>query len=316
MKCSEIQTNLSLYLYGELDFAQEESIEHHLGECAFCRLALDREKAWHGTVNSGAADVPLELIGECRDRLHQAMRQSSDGASAVAGWKRYFPFFDLNKWSLRLAFASALVFIGFASARWIDRHGLPQSGSDSTTMASVFDPSGSRIREVQASGPNTVRIVVEQIGERQITGSPEDGTIRQLLLAGMTDPLDPGVRIDAVESLKDQPGDDVKQALLNSVRSDPNAAVRLKALEALRRFSTDAATQNTLKYVLQRDENPGVRSEAIDLLVPAGQNPMITPDTLATLENVLSSGQQDDYVRARCLQVLSKVNAAAPIDLY
>ena len=44
MTCAEVQAALSLYLYGELDFANEEAVESHIDECPFCQLALNREK--------------------------------------------------------------------------------------------------------------------------------------------------------------------------------------------------------------------------------------------------------------------------------
>jgi anti-sigma factor RsiW len=42
MNCQQVQTNLSLYLYGELEFAAEEELEKHLEGCSFCQLALAR----------------------------------------------------------------------------------------------------------------------------------------------------------------------------------------------------------------------------------------------------------------------------------
>ena len=44
MTCQDVQSSLSLYLYGELDFAQEEEVENHLADCAACQLSLAREK--------------------------------------------------------------------------------------------------------------------------------------------------------------------------------------------------------------------------------------------------------------------------------
>jgi len=42
MTCHDVQLQLSLYLYGELNFASEEALENHLSECAFCQRALAR----------------------------------------------------------------------------------------------------------------------------------------------------------------------------------------------------------------------------------------------------------------------------------
>ena len=60
MTCHQVQLSLSLYLYAELDFSQEEELERHLSECDLCKRALDREKAWHSALKAENADVPLE----------------------------------------------------------------------------------------------------------------------------------------------------------------------------------------------------------------------------------------------------------------
>ena len=62
MTCQQVQKDLSLYLYGELDFAREEELETHLSECAFCQRALAREKEWHTAANAERMDVPLDLL--------------------------------------------------------------------------------------------------------------------------------------------------------------------------------------------------------------------------------------------------------------
>ncbi len=59
MTCHQVQTNLSLFLYGDLDFATEDALEEHLAECPACQLALDREKAWHANLNAERADLPV-----------------------------------------------------------------------------------------------------------------------------------------------------------------------------------------------------------------------------------------------------------------
>ena len=130
----------------------------------------------------------------------------------------------------------------------------------------------------------------------------------------MEDPSDPGIRVYSVEVLKGQRGEDVRDALLKSARLDPNAAVRLKALEGLRQFTPDSSTVETLKYVLEHDDNAGVRSEAIDMLAPVGHNLQPAPDLAGTLQQIMRSEREDDYVRARCQQMLRQMNA--PIAVY
>ncbi|HSU59425.1 MAG TPA: HEAT repeat domain-containing protein [Bryobacteraceae bacterium] len=318
MTCHQVQVSLSLYLYGELDFAQEEALERHVAGCALCQRFLAREKAWHTSANSGVSDVPIDLLMQCRQELRATITQG--GAKRKTNhlsWVTWAEPFGMTagRWSVRLALASFLVFIGFTSARWFGRNGFMGSiDGGKTNNMSLLNPSSAHIRDIRPGNNHQVRILVQQVNEREVTGTPEDDSIRRLLLAAMQDTDDPGLRVDSVEVLQGQGGTDVRDALIRTVRRDPNAAVRLKALEALRQFSSDTATRDALKFVLQHDENADVRSEAIDILAPLNQKLDITPDLAATLQEIMRSEPESDYVRARCLQVLHDVNA--PLNVY
>jgi hypothetical protein len=214
-----------------------------------------------------------------------------------------------------MGIASLLVFIGFGAGRWIDRNGVPfEPGKDGTAEMGLLNPFSTHIRDIQPRENNSVRIIVDQVHEREITGRIQDDSIRQLLLAATKDPTDPGIRVDSVEILTGQNGSDVRDALLYSVQHDPNAAVRLKALDGLRQFVDDPATRDTLKFVLQHDENAGVRSEAIDVLAPANGKMEYSPALANTLQEIIRSEQDDDYVRTRCLQMLQEMKAS--MDVY
>lgn len=317
MICREAQARLSLYLYGELAFTEEEELEQHLSECAVCERALASEKAWHSSVNAEQIDVPLELLGECRGELHEMVvsagrrRQAADAQRP--GWLGRFGWFGFSpsQWSMRLAVGSFLVITGFSAAQYFDRHGLPGNLDPSIQSMGVIDPSVARVREIEPAENNRVRVVFEQ--QRAITGPADSDAVRRLLLAATQDEADPGIRMDSVEVLDGQAGEDVRDALLNSVRHDPNAAVRLKAVEALGRFGDDASVRQGLVYVLQHDDNPGVRSQAIDVLAASGSE-KISPEMADALETVVRSSQPDDYIRVRCLRLLRSSNA--PFEIY
>ncbi|HTU46103.1 MAG TPA: HEAT repeat domain-containing protein [Bryobacteraceae bacterium] len=310
MTCHDAQTKLSLYLYGELDFAEEEALEQHVSECALCERALANEKAWHSALKAEPSDVPLELLAECRRELNSALRSPKMRHSSRPHWWRWAEVlgFSSPQWSMRLAAASFLVFVGFSAARFIDRNGLP--GGDlavTTDNMGVADPATAQIRDIEPGEDNRVRITFDQ--PRAITGPADNDEIRAWLVAATKDANDPGIRADSVQMLNGQAGRDVRDALLNSAEHDANAAVRLEAVEGLRRFRDDEATQEGLVYVLQHDENAGVRSKAIDVLAPARETVKISPDIADALETVMRSGQPDDYVRMRCVELLQQVDS-------
>lgn len=311
MTCREAQTKLSLYLYGELEFAEEEALEEHVQQCALCERALTGEKAWHSAVNAEARGAPLDLLAECRRGLQTAI--ASERASGSGGlWRRWAKSFGFSpQWSLRLAAASFLVFIGFSAGRFVQHNGIPPGVDLASENMGVVDPSTARIRDIQPDENNRVRIVFDQ--QRAISGPVDNHDIRAWLVAATKEDNDPGIRVDSIEMLNGQPGRDVRDALLNRAQNDSNAAVRLEAVEGLRRFRDDAATQQGLIRVLQQDEDPSVRSKAIDVLAPAQGSIKISPDLADGLEAVTRSGQADDYVRLRCLQLLRQMNSASGI---
>jgi len=316
MTCQEADKNLSLYLYGELDFAAEESFEQHIAACEDCRQAFVREKAWHSAVRSDEAGVPFEFLATCRRDLNAALAQSPRGRSfgilnrVRSGW----PFgVSVTGSSAAVALASLLLFVGFTAGRWIDRHGVPGTSIGPTTDAGLLGPVTTRIRDIQPTGNDRVRIMLDQTREQEITGSFADEDVRRWLLEGAKDPADPGLRVDAIELLREQKVADVRDALLDRLRHDQNAAVRLEAIEGLRQFQSDPSVQRELMFVVEHDYHPGVRSEAIDVLAPLHGNVPMTPDLANTLGQILRSGQADEYVQMRCTRVLQ---ASKSTDVY
>ncbi len=313
MTCQQVQIDLSLYLYGELDFSQEEELERHVSECALCERALAREKTWHTALNAERTDVPLDLLSKCRQDLRVAISPIGvTRKSGVPSWWHSLGFSGTH-FSMRIATASFLILAGFGAARWMDRDGLPGRQIGGIDQMGLLNPATTQIRDIQPGDNHRVRIIVNQIQEGEITGRVDDEDVRQLLLRAAKDADDPGIRLDSVEMLNGQNDSEVREALLYSLRNDPNAAVRLKALDALRQFASDPAVRATLRSVLERDDNSGVRSEAINVLVPLDRKVDFSPDLAGTLQDIIRSEPQDDYVRMRCLQVLRDMNVSLNI---
>jgi hypothetical protein len=315
MTCPQVQTNLSLYLYGELEFAQEEALETHLGACAFCQVALAREKAWHASVNAERQDLSFELLSECRRDLRIGLHAEGRQSHSSNRWTRLFRNgLTPTRWSIQVAVASFLVFVGFTAARLMDSGRFPAFSNNNVTSMGLLDISNAHVKDIQPTGQGAVRIILDRVQQQEITGTLDDNAVRQLLLAAMHDSDDPGIRVDSVEMLQRQPGNDVRDALLNSIKTDPNAAVRIKALEGLREFTNDRSTRETIEFVLRHDSSPEVRSEAVDILLPSERPPeTVMPDVLTTLQDILKSERQDDYVRSRSLEVMRALGASSPV---
>ena len=312
MTCHQVQTNLSLFLYGDLDFATEEALEEHLAECPACQLALDREKAWHANLNAERADLPLDLLAQCRRDLDIATRAEGKTKPVMPFWERVAAFIGVstNRWSERLAVASLFLFLGFALSHWNNRFDVVSRFTAPGDLAEASLLGGVQVRDVRPIGDGKVRLSLDQIQRGEIVGSLSDEVVRRLLLSTIKNSADAGLRVDSVELLVGQNGPEVRQVLLHSATNDPNAAVRLKALQGLRAFQADEETRSALLSVLQYDENSGVRSEAMEVLVPSGVNVRLAPDVAGAFQQIIRSEQEDDFIRLRCLQILQATSAS------
>jgi anti-sigma factor RsiW len=72
LNCQAVIRELSNFIDGDLDGAMMLELERHLNDCADCRLVIDQTKK---TINIFCDCEPIELPGEVRNRLHEALRR-------------------------------------------------------------------------------------------------------------------------------------------------------------------------------------------------------------------------------------------------
>ena len=85
---------------------------------------------------------------------------------------------------------------------------------------------------------------------------------------------------------------------------DPNAGVRLKALEGLTPYAGDATVRKTLANVLLKDDNAGVRVRAIDVLTSHHDDSIV-----GILQDVMQK-EDDGYIRTRTRDLLQTMKAS------
>ncbi|MGC1415473.1 MAG: zf-HC2 domain-containing protein [Candidatus Acidiferrum sp.] len=72
MNCQDIIHELSTYIDGELDASMKHELEEHLEECHECKLVVNQTKK---TIQIFCDCEPVELPGDVRNRLHDALRR-------------------------------------------------------------------------------------------------------------------------------------------------------------------------------------------------------------------------------------------------
>ena len=300
MNCEEARQLILLSGYGELNFDEEEALELHLDSCAECQAVRASNASLDALLAKVEFEPPPGLLARCRRDL--AVRIGEEPApsrrfSPAALWQRWVV--NPPMW-LRPAGAFAMLAAGFFAAQLV-----PDSSPLSKITNAGQSPSVARVRLVNAADSGQVRVLYDEVRQRELTGSVQDEKIRSLLLAAAADPNDPGLRVDTMDLLKNHcERDEVRQVLLHALRNDPNSGVRLKALDGLKAYAREPETRLALAEVVQRDDNPGVRVQAIDLLLQNRQ-----PEVVGVLQELMRS-EDNNYIRSRSQKALREMKAS------
>ena len=293
MSCDEIRDLLVLYAYGELTFDQEENVDAHLTACPVCRRQRAGLATLHNTADDAAIEPSFDLLSACRQDLRKQVAVIAAGTPPF--WRKWFGPGNIGwNWAARPALAMALVGIGFAGARFVP---VPVSSA----------PTARNVRFIEPSADGRVRIVYDEVNQKELAGRVDDRLIREMLLSATRDPEDPALRVDSVEYLKTRcEREEVRKAFVRALESDPNEGVRLKALEALKPYATEGEVRGALTKVLLADQSAAVRTQTIDLLVNTRRN----ESELAGVLQHMMRREQNSYIRQRGQSVLRAMNAS------
>ena len=224
------------------------------------------------------------------DLLEGCRRDLRAALRTGSAGRRSWPFRGMRLWP---AWAFALLAAGFAAGRLVPGAGRPGWGGEAAPEA------GGTIANVdfRDSDPRTerIRLTYDTLKRTALEGTAGDPRIRQVLMDTVRQNRNAGLRLEAIEALRRHADDrEVRRALLGAVRDDDNPGARLKALEALEGHAADdPEVRGAIVQALLRDSNPGVRVRAIDALKDARG-----PETLAVLRR-LAYDDPNDYVRLR-----------------
>jgi len=343
VNCDAVRDQLALLLYGELNFDEEERADQHIDACTACRSALEQQKALHAAVDDIAVTPSPALLASCRENLfetldlqaqsladrrvassagthamtHETTHGTTHGTTTESWWSQVLSSFE-GRWNaswLRPAGAFALLAIGFMAARvvpYVDKGG----GANYSAM-DLANLGATQVRNVQEDANGRVNIVLNETKQRTVSGNMQDAMIRNLLMAAAKGSSEPGLRAETVTILVNGAvSSDVRDALVFALENDQNTVVRWRAMEGLKSYAHDPSVQTALASVLQHDVNPGMRTQAIDLLT-SGTGSAMDRQVIGVLQEMVSreddTREDNTYIRQRAQRMLEAVKASAGV---
>ena len=318
MKCELAQETIVMAVYGELPDDRAPEFEQHLAGCEQCRQELEAVKALSSAMALLAVEEPpANLIARSRLRLEEALDAIPRGSWLVRSFRRFGQGFGRLRGAPAAVSAVVVASLtvgglsGFEASQ-ISRHSNTvaptqlASDRDDGTLGDVANVSSI----VQQPNSENVEVVYNRLQPVAVSGSLDDPKIRQLLLIGARNRINPDVKDDSVGLLADEcrAGHEcndgpVRDALLVALRYDKSAAVRLKALEGLQPYvSDDQRVRDTVLESLLKDPDPRVRTQAIGLLEPVGAD-----SSVREVLHTVAARDDNPEIRLASQQVLRQI---------
>jgi hypothetical protein len=311
MQHEHYKTLMVLSLYGELDLEQQRELEAHVAQCRLCQAGSRQLKKLHSMLTDTGKEPSQQLLFRARSELHQQLLKRSSPprfGQRAADWIGAL---------MRPAFlgAAAVLIVGVAVGYLVALTRLSDQPAPSLEM-DPFAANGVQISEVQfgETDPVTGDVRLGFLASRQfhLQGQVSDPRIQKLLAYALVNAKNAGVRLRAVSAIETDssrpPREEIQNALIAALKTDPNVAVREKALLSLRQYPLNSSIQEALIQVLLYDENAKLRIEAISSLeIAVAEMPEVDPDLRDALQNRVES-DQNRYIRLRARAVLQEVS--------
>ncbi|MDF9796886.1 putative membrane protein [Catalinimonas alkaloidigena] len=139
----------------------------------------------------------------------------------------------------------------------------------------------------------------------EVTALKEEvGEMKRMLMFNQLNQVSASDRIMAVNAAKsmDEVDTQILEALIYTVNADPNANVRLAAVEALAHFAADSTASDALKRSLNTQSDPLVQIAIIDVLVARQEK-----DAIPQIQQFLQQNNLNQLVREQAEYGLSQL---------
>jgi hypothetical protein len=319
MKHSDYKELLHLSFCDELNEEERRALDEHVKGCDDCLEEVQELRKLGALLHGGQRfEISDKLLDEARLELRVALRLERS--------KRRFWTDLVNQLDVRTSPAvrfalggAAMIVVGLVGGYLLFKSSEATSVSGITqaverTSAQSTGPTIANFKFVgQPLQGSDVEFTFDMVTPVHMKGSVNDAAVQRVLAQALMSDQNPGARLRTVSAIVEQgealksSDKEIKAALLDAVKSDPNVGVRKQALQALKRFPLDVEVKDALVFILKNEENPGIRIEAIAYLQsPEFSRQLVDEDLLNVLREKIRS-DNNNYVRARAKHFYEEV---------
>ena len=318
MKHDDYKELLHLSFCDELNEEERQVLDDHVKSCGDCREESKELGKLGILLGRGQRfEITDQLLDEARRELRVALRLEKSKPRFWAGIAEQFDALasPASTFALRSA---AMIVVGLAAgyllfnSRAAGISGITQLVGQASTQSSETKIANLKFVGQPLQGGD-VEFTFEMVTPVHLKGNVNDAVVQRVMAQALMNDQNPGARLRTVSAIAEQgeslksSDTEIKSALLQAVKADPNVGVRKQALQALRRFPMDNEIKTALLFVLQNEGNPAIRIDAISYLQsPELSRQLVDQDLLNVLKERMQS-DNNNYVRTRAKHFYEEV---------
>ncbi len=309
-KCKSYENFLKKYIAGEISAADEKRLLVHIKTCESCGEIYQL----HHSLVDKMVDIPLPEINAFTNMRDQVMRKIRLKRSQVAQpW--YLKYLDnfmyyLSKPAFASTFLVIVFIIGFIS-RSLFLEKTTQSKDYLLKNIKHTAMNNNNLRDMENSPYIFSNVQFREVDDQNIALSfdvathvelvslKNDPLVKEVLAQSLLNPEPLGTRLKTLTFAQEIMDPKIKEALIFTLKDDPDLAVRMRAMTSLMVYPDDQQIQEAFLQVLKEEQSVNMRLMAIDYLAQTNVNTQALQNTMPYLKS-----DRDAAVRHKLNQYL------------
>ena len=155
-----------------------------------------------------------------------------------------------------------------------------------------------------------VEFTFDAIKSGHIKGNINDTELQKILTYAILNEQNPGTRLNSINVINatqtQSLDNEIKAALITVAKFDENPGVRREALKSLKEIPIDNDIKGTLIYILLNDTSAGLRIEAINTLVEAAKKGLSFSQNDLSLIREKIQVDNNNYIRFQAKNIIKE----------
>ena len=316
MKKEKYKELMYLSVYGELTQDEQAQLDAALTKYPELKKELQDLKKFRSFISDNTIYKKSDdLLHDARTQLRTAIRKVQNKRSFKSAVMELTSDFFRPKFAFAGFGALTLgVLIGYCS---FSPPGAEQGLVFQPIAGEPSSPDMTRIDNVRFvdsdASDGEIEFEFEAVAPMRLKGKVNDPEIQKVLTHALLIESNAGVRLRSVNAIGQQTEEKksadpaIKSALITTIKGDQNPGVRREALRVLLQFGFDTEIRDAILHVLSKDDNSGMRVAAINALEMARMDGQKFDDqTVSALKQQIAN-EQNRYIRNRAVNLVQEI---------